>query len=423
MKQRYSENFLFPQGAEDYGRSLMFPQGNLSGLGTTTEQANLSYAFLFPQGETEDYGRALMFPQGQLHGLGRYPSPSVLTAEIARAQAEAQRIADQIASMQSGIYQGQVNTLTLDQATALLQSQGYYQPGMTAESIAATAHAINPDVYVSGAGSGYGTVGTESNTRITGSVDQLNADYQNQLLIIRQAQEMMASAIAQDQADAIDQARQIAERKAQLEAESRRVAAETAAAAAAAAAPAAVVVAAAASAAATAATTNAATVTTPKTIVAVTTTAAPVTNYTYTLDFYNNQFWLKRSDGVAIANGSADWKSAALFVAPYNLALTNVSVTPAAAAKFAANSATVTTPTASSAGLVSNSVGQTFGQPVTTTTNQTTGTTTVTNPTTGVTATTTPATGTTTVVATSSNTGKLALYALLGVLLLRGAVR
>jgi hypothetical protein len=412
MKQRYNQNFLFPQGAEDFGRSLVFPQGNLHGLASTTEQANLTYAFLFPQGETQDYGRALMFPQGQLHGLGRYPSPSVLTAEIARAQAEAQRIADQIASMQSGIYQSQVNTLTLQQATDFLKSTGYYQTGMTAESIAATAHAISPDVYVSGAGSGYGTVGTEANTGIIGSIDQLNADYQNQLLIIRQAQDMMASAIAQDQADAIDQARQISERKAQLEAESRRVAAETAASAAAAA-------------AAAAAATNAATVTTPRTITAVAPPPAPVTNFTYTVDFHDNQFWLTRSDGAPIQNGSADFKSAALFVAPQNIALTSVSVTPAANAKFAANNSTVaiTPVVATSTGVVSNSVGSTFGQTITTTTNQTTGTTTVKNTATGVTATTTPATGTTTVVATSSDTGKLALYALLGVLLLRGAVR
>jgi hypothetical protein len=57
-----------------------------------------------------------------------------------------------------------------------------------------------------------------------------------------------------------------------------------------------------------------------------------------------------------------------------------------------------------------------------TTTNQITGTTTVTNPSTGVTATTSPATGTT-IISTGANTGKLALFALLGVLLLRGAVR
>ena len=186
-------------------------------------------------------------------------------------------------------------------------------------------------------------------------------------------------------------------------------------AAAAAAAAQAIAAQAAAAAAAAAATTNAAAVTTPRTIVAVAPPAAKVTNYTYTLDFYNNEFWLKRSDGVAISNGSSDWKSAELFVAPQNIALSSVSVTPAAAAKFAANSGLAPT-----AGTVATSTSVTG---TTTTTNQTTGTTTVKNTATGVTATTTPATGTTTVVATSHDTGKLALYALLGVLLLRGAVR
>jgi hypothetical protein len=276
---------------------------------------------------------------------------------------------------------------------------------------------------VSGAGTGYGTVGTESNTKIIATIDQLNAEYQNALSIIREAQQMMSGAAAQEQANAIDQARQIAERKAQLEAESRRVADETAASAAAAsnytlkrptrvsdAAPAA-----AAAAAVAAATTNAATVTTPRVITAVAPAAAQVTNFTYTLDFHDNQFWLTRSDGVLISNGSADWKSAEIYVAPQNIALSSVSVTPAAAAKFAANSGTVAT-----TGAVATSTSITG---TTHTTNQITGTTTVTNPTTGVTATTNPATGTTTVVATSSDTGKLALYALLGVLLLRGAVK
>ena len=33
MKVRYHESFLFPQGQEDFGRSLVFPQGQLHGLG------------------------------------------------------------------------------------------------------------------------------------------------------------------------------------------------------------------------------------------------------------------------------------------------------------------------------------------------------------------------------------------------------
>jgi hypothetical protein len=188
--------------------------------------------------------------------------------------------------------------------------------------------------------------------------------------------------------------------------------------AAAAAVPAAVVVAAAASAAATAATTNAATVQKPTTITAVTTAPPAKTNYKYTLDFYGNEFWFKRNDGVAISNGSYDWKSAELYLGG-KYALSDVTFTPAAAAQFARNSGTlVTRPVATSTTVTGT----------TTTTNQTTGTTTVTNPTTGVTATTNPATGTTTVVATESivagslDAGKIALFALLGVLLLRGAV-
>jgi hypothetical protein len=411
MKQRYNQNFLFPQGAEDYGRSLMFPQGNLRGLASTTEQANLTYSFLFPQGETQDYGRALMFPQGQLRGLGAIDyTAQALADQKANLLDLAGNIADQVATLQTQLQQQErPDVLTLEQAKGFLQQRGLYYPELTPAVIAATVHAIEPTAYVSGGGSGYGSADGIQNkfNETLAQINSLNAQYQG---VINEANQVQANIDYHPTALALTQQAEAEMARLQAMYPNAGVGSEAAAAAA-------------ASAAATAATTNAATVTTPKTIVAVTTTAAPVTNYTYTLDFYNNQFWLKRSDGVAIANGSADWKSAALFVAPYNLALTNVSVTPAASAKFAANSATVTTPTASSAGLVSNSVGQTFGQPVTTTTNQTTGTTTVTNPTTGVTATTTPATGTTTVVATSSNTGKLALYALLGVLLLRGAVR
>jgi hypothetical protein len=37
MKFRYDESFLFPQGQEDFGRGLMFPQGNLSGFGRVSD--------------------------------------------------------------------------------------------------------------------------------------------------------------------------------------------------------------------------------------------------------------------------------------------------------------------------------------------------------------------------------------------------
>ena len=397
MKQRYSENFLFPQGAEDYGVSLMFPQGQLSGSFQKTVYMD---RFLFPQGGTDtDRGRTLMFPQGQLHGLGDATTDG-LQASLAYEQEQLSMIAARMAQLQASIPQQQFpNVFTVDRAIYFLKEQGVYQPGMDAATIAATAHALSPDVYVTGAGTGYGSadvVAAQYQSTLD-EINQLNAAYQSKLADISGIKSMIdyrPQAIAMEQAAA----QQVA-----------TIRAEQAAAAAAAA----------------AAATNAATVTTPKTITAVAPPTPPVTNFTYTIDFHDNQFWLTRSDGAPIQNGSADFKSAALFVAPQNIALTSVSVTPAANAKFAANNSTVaiTPVVATSTGVVSNSVGSTFGQTITTTTNQTTGATTVKNTATGVTATTTPATGTTTVVATSSDTGKLALYALLGVLLLRGAVR
>jgi hypothetical protein len=413
MKQRYSENFLFPQGAEDFGRSLVFPQGQLRGLGTTTEQANLTYGFLFPQGETEDYGRALMFPQGQLSGLGDATTDG-LKASLAYEQEQLSMIAARMAQLQASIPQQQFpNVFTVARAIQFLKDQGVYSEGMPVETIAATAHALSPDVYVTGAGSGYGSadvVAAQYQSTIN-EINDLNAAYQAKLADISGLQSIIdfrPQAIAMEQAAAA----QVAEIRAQ----------QAAAAAASTAPPAASVAAAAAAASTAAVTTNPATVTRTITTVATTTTPPPATNVTYVLDFYSNQFWLKRSDGVAIANGSADWKSAALFIAPYNLAIANVSVTTAAAAKFASNSGTTTGATATSTGVTATSGGTATGVTTTTTTNQTTGTTAVTNTATGVTATTSPVTGTTTV-STSSDTGKLALYALLGVLLLRGAVR
>jgi hypothetical protein len=37
MKFRYDESFLFPQGQEDYGRNLMFPQGQIHGFGRVSD--------------------------------------------------------------------------------------------------------------------------------------------------------------------------------------------------------------------------------------------------------------------------------------------------------------------------------------------------------------------------------------------------
>ena len=68
MKFRYDESFLFPQGQEDFGRGLMFSQGQLSG---SFEKMVYQNRFLFPAGGTDtDRGETLMFPQGKLHGLG-----------------------------------------------------------------------------------------------------------------------------------------------------------------------------------------------------------------------------------------------------------------------------------------------------------------------------------------------------------------
>jgi hypothetical protein len=413
MKQRYSENFLFPQGAEDFGRSLVFPQGNLRGLGTTTEQAGTIYSFLFPQGETKDYGRTILFPQGQLHGLGAVDyTAQALADQKANLLDLAGNISDQVAALQTQLRQQErPDILTLEQAKGFLQQRGLYYPELTPEVITATVHAIEPTAYVSGGGSGYGSADGIQNkfNETLKQIDNLNAQYQG---VINEVNQVQANIEYHPTALALTQ---------QAEAEIERLqdlypnfGVQPAVAAPAAAATAAKV----------AVTTNPATVTRTITTVATTTTPPPATNVTYVLDFYSNQFWLKRSDGVAIANGSAEWKSAALFIAPYNLAIANVSVTPAAAAKFASNSGTVSTggTVATSTGVTATSGGTATGVTTTTTTNQTTGTTAVTNTATGVTATTSPVTGTTTV-STSSDTGKLALYALLGVLLLRGAIK
>ena len=413
MKQRYSQNFLFPQGAEDYGRSLVFPQGNLHGLASTTEQANLTYAFLFPQGETQDYSRALMFPQGQLHGLGAVDyTAQALADQKANLLDLAGNIADQVAALQTQLQQQErPDILTLEQAKGFLQQRGLYYPELTPEVITATVHAIEPTAYVSGGGSGYGSADGIQNkfNETLKQIDNLNAQYQG---VINEVNQVQANIEYHPTALALTQQAEAEMARLQAMYPNAGVGSETAAAA----------PAAAAAAATAAVTTPPATVTRTITTVATTTTQPPATNVTYVLDFYSTQFWLKRSDGVAIANGSADWKSAALFIAPYNLAIANVSVTPAAAAKFASNSGTTTGGTATSTGVTATSGGTATGVTTSTTTNQTTGTTTVTNTATGVTATTSPVTGTTTVSA-GADTGKLALYALLGVLLLRGAVR
>jgi macrodomain Ter protein organizer (MatP/YcbG family) len=163
-------------------------------------------------------------------------------------------------------------------------------------------------------------------------------------------------------------------------------------------------------------TTGATTVTNAATGQSQTGTAPPTT---YILDFYDNQFWLKTSAGAAVSNGSADFRTPTEYLSRSNITLAQTTLTPAASVKFANNQG-VTVQTNSAGG--TTTTNPTTG--TVTTTNPTTGTVTTTNTTTGTTTTTTPATGTTTTTTTPAvDTGKIALLALLGVLLLRGAVR
>jgi len=163
-------------------------------------------------------------------------------------------------------------------------------------------------------------------------------------------------------------------------------------------------------------TTGATTVTNAATGQSQTGTAAPTT---YILDFYDNQFWLKTSAGVAVSNGSADFRTPTEYLSRSNIALAQTTLTPAASVKFANNQGVTVQPNSEGGTTTTNPTTGTV-----TTTNPTTGTVTTTNTTTGTTTTTTPATGTTTTTTTPAiDTGKIALLALLGVLLLRGAVR
>jgi hypothetical protein len=84
MKFRYDESFLFPQGQEDYGRSLMFPQGNLSGFGA----ADVVKVDLPSWGSTPLY----LKEAEQSAGLARYPNLPVqpngliLRSDLVKAQ-------------------------------------------------------------------------------------------------------------------------------------------------------------------------------------------------------------------------------------------------------------------------------------------------------------------------------------------------
>jgi hypothetical protein len=399
MKQRYNENFLFPQGAEDFGRSLVFPQGNLRGLGTTTEQASLDYAFLFPQGETEDYGRALMFPQGQLHGLAGLGSPS--DAEV-RQSLIAHGMNPNDPALRAGEALRLVGVDPNNPLEVQLYAASMQNRATAAADIAATLATNAAQTYRS---------------------NQIDEAY-----VARMREQAANAAIAAQQA-AIE-ANQAEQLRSQVDASNAAAAAAAAANAKRVAdefynSPSQVAIRNAATAKAVASASTAVAVTPPVTVQIPRTIVTPqpiapdqVTKYV--VDFDGVEFTMKDPAGKKIGGGSPNYKTLDIFIAPFHVAAANVTVTPAAAAKFAANSAAPAT-----TGTVATSTGvtTTTGTPVTVTTNQTTGTTTVTNTTTGVTATTDPSTGTTTITAGGINTGNLALIGLLGFLFLRGAVR
>ena len=333
-------------------------------------------SFLFPQGQL-DYGRALMFPQGQLHGLGAAPTQDeinaysaltmldpndpyqrgVLMVEIAKRKA--QKVADDAYDAWTA---ARIKAAPLATALMVTDSTGRYTDASIQAANAAVAQAIAPQTAALDA--------AEAN------IDAATREAQKQVIADQLAAQVKASV---------------------------STVAKSAAAA-----------------ATVVAVTPAVTVKIPQTIVTPPPKAPDqVTNYV--VDFDGVEFTMKDPTGKKIGGGSPNYKTLDIFIAPFHVAAANVTVTPAAAAKFAANSAAPAT-----TGTVATSTGvtATTGTPVTVTTNQTTGTTTVTNTATGVTATTTPATGTTTVGTTSGiNTGNLALIGLLGFLLLRGAVR
>jgi hypothetical protein len=520
MKVRYDESFLFPQSREDFGRSLVFPQGNLHGLGAfgatgdTTLDALLS-SKQYAQDQADSIARQVKILQAQLPNL---ENP---------------------------------NVFSIPQAINFLKQNNVYYDGMPAEVIAATAHALSPSVYVSGAGSGYGSaeVVAEQYQKVLKDLNDYNEQYAGLINEINSWQKQIdyrptAIKIEQDAAaQMVILKQQQAAAQAAYEA-NQKAAAAAAAAAAAVVAPvvAPVVVAPAAprfdivavdiavnalkragvnttgmseaqlvdalnklypgqsfkisnytagavaavtttnNTAGTVTTTNpatgtvtttspttgatttanvvtgAVTVTTPAgqtvsgtgsvtagntsttvnqatgtvTTTNTTTGATTVTNAatgqsqtgtaaptTYILDFYDNQFWLKTSAGAAVSNGSADFRTPTEYLSRSNITLAQTTLTPAASVKFANNQGVTT--------VVNSAGGTTTTNPTTgtvTTTNPATGTVTTTNTTTGTTTTTTPATGTTTTTTTPAiDTGKIALLALLGVLLLRGAVR
>ena len=377
MKQRYSENFLFPQGAEDYGVSLVFPQG-------------------------------------QLHGLGDAKTDGLIQSRNF-AQDQANSIKLRVEELQKNIPYLQFPSIyTLQQAVDFLRMQNLYFAGMNAALIAATVHDYDKHIYVDDPATGYGYgYGNQQTVKklyddTIKEINDLNVTYQSLLAEVQNINDLISGKGLYAPRQAVTTA-----------ADSKLPSFQTIADAVAKVKSMSTVARAAAAASTVVLSTPPVQVQIPQTIVTPP-PKAPDQFTNYVVDFDGVEFTMKDSTGRKIGGGIANHKTVDIFIAPFHVAMANVTVTPAAAAKFAANSAAPAT-----TGTVATSTGvTTTGTPISVTTNQTTGTTTVTSTATGVTATTTPDTGTTTVGTTSGiNTGNIALIGLLGFLLLRGAIK
>jgi len=128
MKFRYDESFLFPQGQEDFGRSLMFPQGQLHGLGA----ADVVKVDLPSWGSTPLY----LKEAEQAAGLPRYPNLPVqsngliLRSDLMKAQiAENPSLADNpdVVSVLNELLSAQASMGIVSQAAAPAAQQAAVQ--------------------------------------------------------------------------------------------------------------------------------------------------------------------------------------------------------------------------------------------------------------------------------------------------------
>jgi len=484
MKTRYEESFLFPQGQEDFGRSLVFPQGQLhglSGLGAVPTDAEIRASGATWGLDPDDPAqRNLIISEIEKRIRIKAVDDAYALETAARQKAAAESVRFMVADA-TGRYtdasvneaQWYINQQVADEEAVTRAAQISSEAARQASVIAAEAIPNTLDEIVARARS--------EAYRIADS-QRWDIDAQNAAADAAEMSARRGESYADQVQYAVQAGRAAKSRSDAIAAQAASVAAGEAAVAARTAAAAAGTVTTTNNTAGTVTTTTPATgtVTTTNPATGTTTTANVVTGAvtvttgsgqtvsgtgavtagntsttvnqaartvtttntttgattvtnaatgqsqtgtapptTYILDFYDNQFWLKTSAGVAVSNGSSDWKTPTAYLAPVGVTLAQTTLTPAASVKFANNQGV--TVQANSAG------GTTTTNPTTgtvTTTNPATGTVTHTDPATGTTTTTTPATGTTTVTTgTATNTGKLALYALLGVLLLRGAVR